>query len=369
MKSYTDDGLFCNNDVFLHSARLKSPEELALNGYGLFLMFPMAGGGEWWDGTRSQGLAPGDVLVVNVETEGRLRAVNGGSLVFSCFSLGVEQLWAICATPELCLLQSVMERLRTPRRHLSMSIIAQRCANLLSEVPSQQNVEHRSQLLRAAAAVLRAEFQEVLPPRNGYVRSEEHVLQALEKLQASDIMSLSIEELAAKFNCSRRQLDRWFQRYLGRSPRGLKMELRLLRAASLLRDPVAKVINVADECGFHHLGLFNTCFRRRFEVSPSQWRARVRESDSQLVNLLEGHPECGLRAQGLCAWEGKKKPALAIPARGEKALSRSQARLPLAKGHQASSWSFERSNKDSTAATKKSQASVMPSGIAFRVRF
>lgn len=362
MKSYTEDRLICSSDVALHSARLKSPEELAISGYGLFLMFPMAGGGEWWDGMRAQSLAPGDVLVVNVETKGRLRVINGGSLLFSCFSLGVEHLWGICATPELCLLENVMERLRTPRRHLSVSDIAQRCANLLSEVPPKQNVEHRSQLLRAAAAVLCAEFQEALPARNGYVQSDEHLLQALEKLPASDIMGLSIEELAAKFNCSRRQLNRWFQRYLGRSPGGLRMELRLLRAASLLRDPVAKVINVADECGFHHLGLFNTCFRKRFGVSPSQWRAKVRESESQLKNLLEGHPECELRAQGLCAW-GK------VPGRRDKASARRLAAPPLAKGQRTLTWSLEKSSDDGAAATKQSQARVTPSGITFRVRF
>ncbi len=31
---------------------------------------------------------------------------------------------------------------------------------------------------------------------------------------------------------------------------------------------MSKVINVATQCGFNHLGLFNTCFKRRFGISP-----------------------------------------------------------------------------------------------------
>jgi hypothetical protein len=50
------------------------------------------------------------------------------------------------------------------------------------------------------------------------------------------------------------------------------MELRMLRAISLLRDGDAKVAQVADQCGFNHLGFFNRCFKRRFGMSPGRWR-------------------------------------------------------------------------------------------------
>jgi hypothetical protein len=35
---------------------------------------------------------------------------------------------------------------------------------------------------------------------------------------------------------------------------------------------------VAEQCGFNHLGLFNTCFKRRFGTSPSQWRKSSTQS-------------------------------------------------------------------------------------------
>jgi hypothetical protein len=63
-----------------------------------------------------------------------------------------------------------------------------------------------------------------------------------------------------------------FHQYFGFSVGALKTEMRLLKAVSLLRDSKTKVISVADECGFHHLGLFNNSFKKRFGVSPGKWR-------------------------------------------------------------------------------------------------
>ncbi len=54
--------------------------------------------------------------------------------------------------------------------------------------------------------------------------------------------------------------------------------MRLLKAVSLLVDPDAKIIHVAEKCGFNHLGLFNTCFKKRFGSSPGQWRKSATEA-------------------------------------------------------------------------------------------
>jgi len=72
-----------------------------------------------------------------------------------------------------------------------------------------------------------------------------------------------------------RHLNRLFHQYFGFSVGALRMEMRLLKAVSLLRDVNAKVINVAAQCGFNHLGLFNTCFKRRFGVTPGCWRKQA----------------------------------------------------------------------------------------------
>jgi AraC-like DNA-binding protein len=132
--------------------------------------------------------------------------------------------------------------------------------------------DHRSQMLRIAAAVLSVEFLNARGHQSGFVRAEDHAIQVFESLSADELLMLSVGELAIRFSCSRRHLNRLFHQHFGVSVGRLKMEMRLLKAISLLRDPDAKIINVAGQCGFNHLGLFNTCFKRRFNSSPGQWR-------------------------------------------------------------------------------------------------
>jgi hypothetical protein len=74
---------------------------------------------------------------------------------------------------------------------------------------------------------------------------------------------------------------------------------------SLLRNPDAKVINVAQECGFNHLGLFNTCFKRRFGCSPGQWRKLATEGSPRGNSGNSGHDQdCPLGRVGLCPLKG-----------------------------------------------------------------
>jgi AraC-like DNA-binding protein len=143
--------------------------------------------------------------------------------------------------------------------------------------------------------------------RSGHVRTEDRMIQTFEKLSASELISLSVDDLAARFNCSRRHLNRLFHQHFGVSVTALRMEMRLLKAVSLLRDADAKIINVADQCGFNHLGLFNTCFKRRFGMSPGQWRKSKIQSEGASARKLENkaRTKCPLLATGSCPLGGK----------------------------------------------------------------
>jgi AraC-like DNA-binding protein len=134
---------------------------------------------------------------------------------------------------------------------------------------------------------------------------EAHLVQVFEQLTAEELLSISVGEMAARFNCSRRHLNRLFHQYFGFSVAALRMEMRLLKAVSILRDANAKIINVAEQCGFNHLGLFNTCFKRRFGASPGQWRKLALRGDTQ-VNPASSEAEaiCPLQSKGLCPRAG-----------------------------------------------------------------
>jgi hypothetical protein len=81
------------------------------------------------------------------------------------------------------------------------------------------------------------------------------------------------------------------------------MEMRLLKAGSLLVDPDAKIIYVAEKCGFNHLGLFNTCFKKRFGTSPSQWRKAITEAKKEQAGVRSGG--CPFQDQGSCVHSDK----------------------------------------------------------------
>jgi AraC-like DNA-binding protein len=137
---------------------------------------------------------------------------------------------------------------------------------------------------------------------NGFARTEKHLLEALGSLRLTEIMEYSVEQLSHKFRVGHRQVNRLLNKRFGFSLGGLKMEARLLMAASLLRDPDLKVIHVAEQAGFNHLGLFNTCFKRRFGASPSEWRRRSLLAGSETISPVEGNVACQFRTNGLCPW-------------------------------------------------------------------
>jgi AraC-like DNA-binding protein len=264
--------MFPKNYLFLRLVRLKYPEEWLSEGDGISFIFPKAGSATYCSIGAVYPLAAGDVLAFNPVTRGSIKACADCDFVFWSFCLSVENLLPLFASMELCLLQSLTDSFRSPKLYAASTHVAEECHRLLADTPPQFNLDHRTHILRIASPILSCEFNHAQAQRYGFVRPQEHLVQVLEKLSVDEILNLSVSELASRFSCGRRHLNRLFHRHFGLSVTRLRMEMRLLKAVSLLRDPEAKVIDVAGECGFNHLGLFNTCFKRRFGVSPGLWR-------------------------------------------------------------------------------------------------
>jgi len=296
--------MFSQEHLTLRLVRLKPSEKWIHRANGLSFVFPKGGGGKYVSKAVSQCLVPGDVLVLNrtQEGEGGLCADERSEMVFWFFAANFEHLFPLFAGNEIRLLQNVIEGFKGTKLYGASSPLAGECHRLLAEVPPQFNLDHRSQLLRVVAAILDMEFKTAQPYRVGFVRAEEHMIQVFEKLSANELLSLSVGELAARFGCSKRHLNRLFHQHFGFSVAAMRMEMRLLKAASLLRDPDTKVINVAEQSGFNHLGLFNTCFKRRFGASPGQWRKMSAQAEARSVRPVNDRLACPLRSNGLCPW-------------------------------------------------------------------
>lgn len=284
----------------LRLIHLNASEKRTLDLEGLFFAFPKEGSGLWSAGQTTLRMAPGDALVVADAIGVQLTPAKGGELVFWSFSLSMEHLLPLFKGKEISLLQRVLQGLKKAKLFPAVTPVAQRCRQLIEDAPPQFNLDHRSQLLRIAASLLTEEFKSAHSQRTDCLSVEDRVLDLFEKLTAEQILSLSVGELALKFGCSRRHLNRLFHQFFGYSVAALRMEMRLLKAISLLRVANTKIINVAEQCGFNHLGLFNTCFKRRFGVSPGAWRKQAPERENLTASAKAEQADCPLHAKGLC---------------------------------------------------------------------
>lgn len=253
-------------------------------------------------------LMPGTVLVCNKHSVGRLQSEDKTESVFATFSVLFEHLFPLFSSNEIALLHNVMSNFRAGRIFSATGAVASECHPLLESANTQPRLQQRGQLLRIVAAILADEFKNVHAQRSGLRWSEDHMIQVFERLSSSELLKLSVDELAARFSCSRRHLNRLFHQHFGLSITALRMEIRLLKAVSLLRNPREKVVNVADQCGFNHLGLFNTCFKKRYGASPGQWRKSALNSGNGANRNPEARSTCPLHANGLCPWGGQTVP-------------------------------------------------------------
>ncbi len=86
---------------------------------------------------------------------------------------------------------------------------------------------------------------------------------------------LSMDDIAAAVGLSARQLTRLFHGRLGRPPGQFYLDLRIDRAASLLRQTGMSVSEIAVGCGFQSASHLGRHLKRRHGATPGQWRRGV----------------------------------------------------------------------------------------------
>ena len=83
---------------------------------------------------------------------------------------------------------------------------------------------------------------------------------------------LSLDGIAAAVGLSARQLTRLFGSRLGRPPGQFYLDLRIDRAASLLRQTGMSVSEIAVGCGFQSASHLGRHLKRRRGTTPGRWR-------------------------------------------------------------------------------------------------
>jgi AraC family transcriptional regulator, regulatory protein of adaptative response / DNA-3-methyladenine glycosylase II len=104
---------------------------------------------------------------------------------------------------------------------------------------------------------------------------------AAERIAAGALNGRGVAELAADLGVSERHLRRAVERAISVSPIALAQTHRLLLAKQLLVDTSLSVTQIAFASGFQSLRRFNSVFRERYRLSPTDIR-RARNSDTPL---------------------------------------------------------------------------------------
>lgn len=90
-----------------------------------------------------------------------------------------------------------------------------------------------------------------------------------------DDPSLSTAQIATATGLSMRTVQKAFARHLAVTPSAFITDQRLIRSARALKEGDDRSITqIAFDVGFSDAAFFSRCFRRRFGITPSEWRRR-----------------------------------------------------------------------------------------------
>lgn len=115
-----------------------------------------------------------------------------------------------------------------------------------------------------------------LPLHSRVKLNHKAVMKVIGLMEASLDDPMPVDDLVALSGISRRQIERLFDRELGRSPNRYYMELRLERAQLLLVSTNLPVVEVAVACGFISPSHFSKVYREAYGCAPHQTRLAAR---------------------------------------------------------------------------------------------
>ena len=89
--------------------------------------------------------------------------------------------------------------------------------------------------------------------------------------------NITLKEMAGLYFMNEKYLGRLFAAETGLSFHQYLNRVRLERAVDLLINTSMPVLNIALECGYSNVTYFNRVFRRKFSVSPTEYRIDARK--------------------------------------------------------------------------------------------
>jgi transcriptional regulator GlxA family with amidase domain len=119
--------------------------------------------------------------------------------------------------------------------------------------------------------------------------SHETLIRVAQLMEQNIEKPLSLDEIAAATQLSRRQIERLFKRHLQCVPKRYYLQMRLRRARELLLQTSMPIIDITAACGFQSSPHFSRCYRAQFGCPPSAER-QIRHSKAVSAARPRGEP-------------------------------------------------------------------------------
>jgi len=237
-------------------------------------MVRVAEGVGYWlqPGTDARQLAVGDGLLTSSSSNGVLRASQLGPLKLQFFSVQPQYLNGLLTVAEWHQLEVAPNNLTSQVALFTAGEPLGQRFTRLAEQTQREGLPVRCGLLQIWANAITGLLPAPAMDSAEGGRLHDRFRQLVGQMPEAELSQCSLRDLAGQLNCSERHFSRLFREEFGVPFRARQIELRLLHARQLLANSDDKVINVAYDSGYRHLGLFNAMFKKRFGVTPSEWR-------------------------------------------------------------------------------------------------
>ena len=242
------------------------------------LVFVKRGTGLVQVGAESCPARMGDIFIFTPGTLHALRQAEGQCMEYENIIFELELLGGaddLCAERYLLPLQS--GRMALQPRIIPGEAGYPQAAACLQEAEEANKVKNAGYELAIKGALLRflsiliGQHGTLLPADTTDTRRLKAVLQLIEAEYATP---LRIEDAAEACGCSQSHFMRWFKKMTGQGFTAYLNDHRLNLAAELLRITDATVLDIAGRVGFDNLSYFNRLFKRRYGMTPREYRSK-----------------------------------------------------------------------------------------------
>jgi AraC family L-rhamnose operon regulatory protein RhaS len=161
--------------------------------------------------------------------------------------------------------------------HTIDSTLIEHKLQLLNELLTKQDTGYwpcrsRSYLFEILFCLARQEEEEVIDPIQPYNNYSRLAVNVIYYLQSCYHQKITIEQLADEFHTNRTSLLSDFKKYTGQSINQYLIQLRLTMASTLLRDTTLTIEEICDRTGFHDISYFSKVFKKKLQLTPSEYR-------------------------------------------------------------------------------------------------